>query len=124
MFYRSVFSRQTKGIPTHGLHHVFTLHALIAGNNIANGVVAHVTHVQPAARIRKHRQAVELFFVAVDNGFEYLVFFPALLHGRFNIAGAVGLLHHDDRVGSQCQNEGRKCTRMREQLLGAWDLAV
>ncbi|VVN58782.1 hypothetical protein PS685_02934 [Pseudomonas fluorescens] len=40
-----VFSRHAKGVPTHGLQDVFALHALVAGDHVADGVVAHVPHV-------------------------------------------------------------------------------
>src|SRR5690606_25346568 len=49
-----VFRRHTERIPAHGLHYVFAQHALIAADYIANGVVAHVAHVQATAGVRKH----------------------------------------------------------------------
>ena len=49
-----VFSRHTKGIPTHGLQDLFAQHALVAADDIADGVVAYVSHVQLAAGIGQH----------------------------------------------------------------------
>ena len=45
VFYRRPFRRQTERIPANWLQDVFTQHALIAGNHVADGVVTHVTHV-------------------------------------------------------------------------------
>ena len=45
---RSIFRWQAKCIPTHGLEHVTTAHALISAHDITDGVVPHVTHVKVA----------------------------------------------------------------------------
>ena len=50
-----VFSGKAKRIPTHRLHHVFALHALIARYHITNGVVAYVAHVQATRWVWEHR---------------------------------------------------------------------
>src|SRR5690554_7061344 len=59
VFNSSVFSGQTKRIPTHGLHYVFAKHALVARNNITNGVVTHVTHMQSTARSEEHTSELQ-----------------------------------------------------------------
>ena len=56
-----VFGRQTEGIPAHGLQHIAALHAHEARQHIADGVVAHMAHVQTSRRVREHGQAIKLF---------------------------------------------------------------
>src|SRR5690606_35074841 len=45
VLHRGVFRRHAEGVPAHGLQHVLAQHALVAGNHVADGVVAHVAHV-------------------------------------------------------------------------------
>ena len=56
-----IFSGESKGVPAHGLQHVFALHPLVARDHVGDGVVAHVAHVEFAAGVGKHGQAVKLF---------------------------------------------------------------
>ena len=58
--HRGVFCGQTEGVPTHRLKHVEAPHPMKAGHHVADGVVAHVSHMQLARRVGEHRQAVEL----------------------------------------------------------------
>ena len=58
---RRIFCRQAKGVPAHWMQYVLALHTLVASDNIGNGVVAHMTHMQLAAGIGEHGQAVKLF---------------------------------------------------------------
>jgi hypothetical protein len=55
-----VLGRQAEGVPAHRLEHVIALHALEARDHVADGVVAHMAHVEPPAGVGKHRQAIEL----------------------------------------------------------------
>ena len=55
-----VLRRQAEGVPAHGVQHVVALHALVAGDHVADGVVAHVAHVELARRVGEHLQAVVL----------------------------------------------------------------
>ena len=59
-----VFGRQAERIPTHRMEHVIAAHPHIASEGVANGVVAHVTHVQHAAGIGQHLKHVVLGLVA------------------------------------------------------------
>ncbi|CRM87541.1 hypothetical protein [Pseudomonas sp. 22 E 5] len=45
VFHRGVFRRHAEGVPTHGLQDILALHALVTGNHVTDGVVAHVPHV-------------------------------------------------------------------------------
>ena len=57
---RGVLGRQAERVPAHRLQDVVALHAHVAGQHVAHGVVAHVAHMQPPAGVRKHAQAVVL----------------------------------------------------------------
>ena len=91
--HRRVFRRHAEGVPAHRLQHVFAAHPLVAGDNVADGVVAHVPHVQAAGRIGEHRQAVEFFARGVSHGAERLVFFPGFLNGGFECLRLILRLH-------------------------------
>ena len=93
MFDGGVFGGQAECIPAHGLQHVFAQHALVAGDHITNGVVTHVAHVQAATGVGEHRQAIELFFIGVGDGFKNLILFPVVLYGRLNLLRLICLLH-------------------------------
>ena len=61
MLNRGILGRQTKCIPAHRLHYIATLVALVTIDDIAQGVVANMAHMQATAGVREHRQAVEFF---------------------------------------------------------------
>ena len=93
--HRRVFRRHAEGVPAHRLQHVFAAHPMVAGDDITDGVVAHVPHVQAAGRIGEHRQAIEFFARGVDHGAESLVFFPGFLNGGFEGLWLILRLHED-----------------------------
>ena len=80
---RGVLRRQAERVPAHRLQHVVAGHALVAADDVADRVVAHVTHVQSARRVRQHRQAIELGFVRGFVDLECPVVIPVALSGRF-----------------------------------------
>ncbi len=90
---RRVLGRQAEGVPAHRLEHVLAVHALEAGDHVADGVVAHMPHVQLAAGVGEHRQAVELFLRRVFLDVEDAGGVPALLGVLFDGLGAVLLVH-------------------------------
>jgi hypothetical protein len=55
-----VLRRQAEGIPAHGMQDVEPAHPFVTGQQVADGVHAHVTHVDAPGRVRKHLQAIEL----------------------------------------------------------------
>ncbi len=89
VLHRGVFRRQAEGVPAHRLHDVLALHALEARDHVTDGVVAHVTHVQLAAGVGEHRQAVELLAVGIFHRLETLIFLPVLLGSLFDLIGSV-----------------------------------
>ena len=62
---RSVLSGQTESVPTHGVQHVVAAHPHKTRQRIPNGIVPHMPHVQFAARVRQHLQAVKLRLAAI-----------------------------------------------------------
>ena len=90
---RGVFGGQAERIPRHRLQHVEAAHAPIAADRIADGVVAHVAHVQRAAGVRQHRQT-EIFRPAgVFFCLEGACVVPQLLRRGFHRREIVIFLH-------------------------------
>ena len=58
---------------------MFALHPLVSGNDITNGVVADMAHVQMATGVGKHRQAVEFFLRRVFAHLKSLLVVPVCL---------------------------------------------
>src|SRR5882724_3849192 len=85
-----VFRRQAKSIPTHRVQDVKSAHAFYPRHHVADSVVAHVAHVQGAAGIRQHFQAVIFWFCRVDVGFKDARVIPSLLPFGFDLLRVVG----------------------------------
>ena len=95
-----IFRRQAEGVPAHGLQHVLALHALVAGDHVRNGVVAHMPHVQFAAGVGEHGQAVEFLPAVVLFHGKAVVGQPVLLGSGFQFLWLVVLIHHGFQVSS------------------------
>ncbi|MNQ61793.1 hypothetical protein D3C85_761140 [compost metagenome] len=93
VLHRGVFRRHAEGVPAHGLQHVLAEHALVAGDHVTDGVVAHVAHVQLAARVGEHRQAIEGVLAGLFTYFKGLVRVPVGLRGGFDFAGLILFVH-------------------------------
>ena len=95
-----VLGGQTEGVPAHGVEDVQALHALVAGDDIADGVVAHMPHVDAARGVGEHLEDVVFFPAGLCVDLEGLVPLPALLPFAFDGLEivSVGSLHgHDGR---------------------------
>jgi hypothetical protein len=75
------------------LQDVVTLHAVVARQDIADGVVAHMAHVQLARGVREHGQAVVFGLGRIFGGPVGLFLFPVLLGFRFDDLRAVMGVH-------------------------------
>jgi hypothetical protein len=95
-----ILRRQAECIPSHGLQDILTLHALIAADDIADGVVAHVTHVQASAGIGEHGQAIELLPVRVLGDSEHTGLFPMALNPGLDLLWKIPFVHGFVRVWS------------------------
>ena len=91
---RRVFRGQPERIPPHRVQHVVPAHPHKPRQRIANRVVAHVPHVQLAAGIRQHLQAIELRLRRVMplGRIQRAVLIPPRLPLRFNLRWAIPLL--------------------------------
>ena len=91
--HRRVLGRQSERIPSHGLQHLETPHAMVAGEHVPYGIVSHVTHVQLAGGVGKHRQAVILGFAHCFHGAERACLVPIVLGVALDSVRVVSLLH-------------------------------
>ena len=75
-----VLGRKPEGIPSHRMQHVVAVHPHVAGQGVADGVVAHVPHVERTRRIGQHLQDVVLLLARVQTlgGIEVGIVVPAL----------------------------------------------
>ncbi len=88
-FERRVFGRKSERIPAHGMQHVVAAHPHIAGECVADGIVAHVSHVQLAARVGQHLEHIVFGLVRSIGGIESGVIHPPLVPFRLNFLGVV-----------------------------------
>ena len=85
-----VLSGQSESIPPNGMQHVESTHALVTRYRIADGVVAHVAHVQCPGGIRQHFEKVILGAgTVVIFSVERVLFLPYFLPLRFYCLGIV-----------------------------------
>ena len=90
---RCIFRRQAKRIPPHGMEHVVAVHPHVAGQRIADGVVAHMPHVQRARGIGKHfENVIFLLSRAGLGGVERRILPPALEPLRLDTLRVVALV--------------------------------
>ncbi|MNQ46919.1 hypothetical protein D3C85_607460 [compost metagenome] len=93
VLHRGVFRRHAEGVPAHGLQHVLAEHALVAGDHVTNGVVAHMAHVQLAAGVGEHRQAIEGFLAWLFAHYKGFLRVPVGLRGGFDFAWLILFVH-------------------------------
>src|SRR6266404_4603654 len=84
-----IFGWQAESIPTHGMKHVESTHALYAGDDVADGVIAHVAHVQRAGGIGQHFERVIFRFCGIYFRIEDARFGPAPLPFGFDFLWVV-----------------------------------
>ena len=85
MFDGRILSRHAEGIEAHRMQDIEALHGLIAGHDIADGIVADMPHVKIARRVREHLQRVILRTVRVSLGLVDVFAFPFILPLLFNL---------------------------------------
>ena len=77
--YRRILRRHAERVPPHRVKHLHALHAPIAGEHVAHGVIADVAHVNAPRWIGEHLQHIGLGLVAVAVGAEGLRLVPPRL---------------------------------------------
>ena len=93
VLHRRVLRGEAERVPSHGLKDVAPAHALVPADHVADGVVPHVPHVQLPARIREHRQAVELLAGGIFPDLEHAVLVPEGLRLVLYRLGEIALVH-------------------------------
>ncbi len=79
VFNSGVFRWQTKSIPAHGVHDIIPLHAAKTRNNITDGIVPHMSHVNIARGIGEHFQNIIFLTCFIDFTIETVIVHPILL---------------------------------------------
>ncbi len=95
---RGVLGRQPESVPAHGLQDILAQHALVTRDDVADGVIAHVPHVQASARVGEHAQAIEFFARLVLDSLEGIRGSPLRLDDGFEFNRVVAFLHDDQMV--------------------------
>src|SRR5204862_5937544 len=80
-------------VPAHRLQHVVAAHPVVPGENIADGIVPHVPHMQLPRGVGEHRQAIKLRPGGIFPGAERALLFPVLLGRALYRLGIVSILH-------------------------------
>ena len=94
-----VFRGQAERVPAHGVQHVEAAHPLVAGQRVADRVVADVADVQRAAGVGQHLQHVELRLGGVLLGLVEVGVLPALVPLQFDLVMVVRLFRHSASIG-------------------------
>ena len=89
MFDSRVLGRKAERVPAHGMKHVEALHTAIARNDVADGVVADMTHVDVARRVREHLEDVLFRTVVALTHLVDARLFPRLLPTRLDLVRIV-----------------------------------
>ncbi len=88
-----VFRRHAEGVPTHGMEDVETLHPLVAGDDVPDGIVADMTDMNLPGRVGEHFQEIILFLAGIFLCRKGLLLFPVTLPFLFNLLGGVFDVH-------------------------------
>ena len=115
----SIFRRHAKRVEPHGMQYVEAPHGAEPGDHVADGIVAHMTHVQVARRIGEHFQHIGFWFSFFFFAFERFMLFPILLPFGFNGMGCIFLFHDNPPCFLTIVQEslslslGRRASRLR-----------
>ena len=86
-----VLGGEAEGVPPHRVEHVVPAHPLVPREQIADGVHAHVTHVDAARRVREHLEAVILRPGRILRDLELLAILPRALPPGFDLAERIAV---------------------------------
>ena len=88
-----IFGRHAERVEAHGMQDIEAPHGAETRHYIADGVVAHMTHMQVARRIREHFQHIGFRFRFVFFTSESFMLFPILLPFCFYGMGRIFFFH-------------------------------
>ena len=120
-FDRRVLGRQAERVPAHRHQHVHALHAQLARQHVVDGVVAHMAHVQLAARVRQHRAGVELRPRRVFDDAVGVARGPRRLRRSLDLAGVEVGVHGRRAASSASSIDYRKRGASPESGPSRWD---
>jgi len=80
-----VFRGQAESVPAHRMQNIESSHALVAGDDIANSVIADMADMDFAGRVGEHLQQIIFLFVFVFRDFKSFFLFPLCLPLFFNL---------------------------------------
>ena len=126
-----VLSRQAERVPTHGMQHVEAAHLGVAGDDVADRVIAHMPHVDVARRVREHLEHVLLGLGVIFRDLVQVGIFPNLLPTRFDLVRVVlfhrpssladAVIHIGFSVAAPRFHEGKKRQHPRQgKPSGLW----
>ena len=88
---RSVLRRHAKGVKAHRVQHIAALHLLEARDDVADRIIAHMTHVQIARRVGEHLQHIIFRLRAIDLRLVDVILLPLLLPLFFDFLRSISL---------------------------------
>jgi hypothetical protein len=88
-----VFRGHAEGVPAHGVEDIEAPHALVPGDYVADGVIAHVAHVDLTGRVGEHLQKIILLPVLILRDFKDPLVVPVFLPFFFYFPGSVFPAH-------------------------------
>src|SRR3989338_5777283 len=89
VFYGRVLRRLAKGVKTHRMQDIVTLHPFIAAVGIADSVIAHMAHMDFSRRIRKHLQEIIFLTLGIRTDVKNFMLPPIFLPLFFNFSKMV-----------------------------------
>ena len=88
-----VFRRQAERVESDGMQHVEAVHVQVSREYVRDGIVAHVTHMELARRIREHLQTIELLLVRILCHMKYVFVSPYLLPFGLDLLKVILTVH-------------------------------
>ncbi len=99
--HRRVLGGKSECIPAHRLQHVVSAHPVVPGENVADGIVPDVPHVQLPRGVGEHAQAIELLPGGVFFDAEGALALPVILGFALYRQRIVSVLHVSYCTGSR-----------------------
>ena len=87
--YSSIFSRQSKRVPSHWVNHLFSFKLIISCQDIADSIYSNMPHVYVSRWIRKLAQNIQFLFFIIYL-LSWLLLFPLVLPFRVNFFKLIG----------------------------------
>ncbi len=89
-----VLRRHAESVPAHRMQHIEPHRALVAGDHVAHGVIAHVAHMDAPRRIGEHFQHIVFRPWVFVLGGKDAALIPDPLPARLGVAGVVAVGSH------------------------------